>query len=143
MKRLGKNIRILRKSLNETQAELGLRIGKGQSTIGNWENEESEPNLDELIQLSDIFSVAVDDLLLHDFSKGKPSENGYAEQETPKSKGKGNVRGKLSGQNDPSEDSFTDDAAGLKAAVWALFKVVKEIKDDTSQILANKEKEPK
>lgn len=63
MHHLGKNLKYLRKKMSKTQAELALIVGKGQTTIGNWENGESEPSLEELILLSNFSGFSIDNLL--------------------------------------------------------------------------------
>ncbi|MBN9380127.1 MAG: helix-turn-helix transcriptional regulator [Chitinophagaceae bacterium] len=65
---LGKNIRHLRKKFSQTQSELADMMGKGQTTIGNWENGVSEPNVEELLLLSNYFGTPVDILLKVDLS---------------------------------------------------------------------------
>jgi transcriptional regulator with XRE-family HTH domain len=79
---LGKNIRYLRKQTSKTQSELASLIGKGQTTIGNWENGISEPNLDELLLLSNYFDTPLDILIKIDLAQtnwkvepgGKPED---------------------------------------------------------------------
>src|ERR1700749_1377113 len=63
---LGKNMRYLRKQLSKTQSEIASLIKKGQTTIGNWENGISEPNLEELIILSNYFDISLDELVKTD-----------------------------------------------------------------------------
>ena len=65
---LGKNIRYLRKQNSQSQAGLASVIGKGQTTIGNWENGVSEPGVEELLTLSNYFDISVDILLKIDLS---------------------------------------------------------------------------
>lgn len=65
---LGKNIRYLRKQNSQSQTELASVIGKGQTTIGNWENGVSEPGVEELLTLSNYFDISVDILLKIDLS---------------------------------------------------------------------------
>ena len=65
---LGRNIRYLRKQQNKTQFDLSLVFGKGQTTIGNWENGLSEPGIGELLLLSNYFDISVDILLKVDLS---------------------------------------------------------------------------
>ena len=65
---LGKNIRHIRKQLSKTQSEIASLLKKGQTTIGNWENGISEPNLEELVVLSNYFDISVDILLKVDLS---------------------------------------------------------------------------
>jgi transcriptional regulator with XRE-family HTH domain len=80
MHHLGKNIRHLRKQFDETQVGLAQIMGKGQTTIGNWENGVSEPNLDELLVLSNYFDTPIDVLLKIDLSQTNwkvEKEGGY------------------------------------------------------------------
>jgi len=65
---LGKNLRHLRKQNSKTQSEVASLIQKGQTTIGNWENGISEPNLNELLIISNYFDISVDKLLKADLS---------------------------------------------------------------------------
>lgn len=65
---LGKNIRYLRKQLSKTQSEIASLIQKGQTTIGNWENGISEPNLEELLILSNFFDIPLDKLIKVDLA---------------------------------------------------------------------------
>jgi len=66
---LGKNLRHLRKQTSKTQSEIASLIQKGQTTIGNWENGISEPNLNELLIISNYFDIPVDRLLKIDLSE--------------------------------------------------------------------------
>jgi transcriptional regulator with XRE-family HTH domain len=66
---LGKNLRHLRKQTAKTQSEIASLIQKGQTTIGNWENGISEPNLNELLIISNYFDIPVDKLLKADLSE--------------------------------------------------------------------------
>ena len=78
---LGKNIRHLRKQFNQTQSELADMMGKGQTTIGNWENSVSEPSVEELLLLSNYFGTPIDlllkvDLALTNWEVGKTDKSG-------------------------------------------------------------------
>lgn len=66
---LGQNIRHLRRQHSNTQTELAALIQKGQTTIGNWENGISEPNVEELLILSNYFDISLDILIKVDLSK--------------------------------------------------------------------------
>ena len=66
---LGKNMRYLRKQLSKTQSEIASLIKKGQTTIGNWENGISEPNLDELLIISNFFDIPLDTLIKIDLGE--------------------------------------------------------------------------
>jgi transcriptional regulator with XRE-family HTH domain len=65
---LGKNIRHIRKQLSKTQSEVASLLKKGQTTIGNWENGISEPNLEELVVLSNYFDISLDTLIKTDLA---------------------------------------------------------------------------
>jgi transcriptional regulator with XRE-family HTH domain len=64
-------------------------MSKGQTTIGNWENGVSEPNVEELLLLSNYFGTPVDILLKVDLSLtnweigkvGKDNKKGAATKE--------------------------------------------------------------
>lgn len=66
---LGKNLRYLRKQSSKTQSEIAALIKKGQTTVGNWENGISEPNLEELLVISNYFDIPLDTLLKADLSE--------------------------------------------------------------------------
>ncbi len=56
-------LRELRKNNSLTQKELGKKMGVSAQTILNWENGVYQPNIDELINLADIFNVSLDYLV--------------------------------------------------------------------------------
>lgn len=62
-------MRYLRKQLSKTQSEIASLIKKGQTTIGNWENGISEPNLDELLIISNFFDIPLDTLVKVDLAE--------------------------------------------------------------------------
>ena len=53
----------LRKDKNLLQQEIAIKINITRSTISDWENERSEPNIDQLLKLSDFFNCSIDFLL--------------------------------------------------------------------------------
>ncbi len=59
----------LRKSKNLTQSELAKQIGVSNKTISKWENGETYPETTQLIALSNLFNISIDELL-----KGKINE---------------------------------------------------------------------
>ncbi len=69
MSLFSKNLRFLRKKGNHNQDEIALLFRKRANTIGNWENQKSEPNLTELMKLGEFFKVSVEDLLHADMEK--------------------------------------------------------------------------
>ena len=53
----------LRETLGLTQKELGQKIGYSQRAISNWETGITQPNIENLKQLADIFGTSIDYLL--------------------------------------------------------------------------------
>lgn len=60
MTSIGQRIYELRDSHHLSQGELAEKLDVSRQTISKWENDQSIPELDKLIALSDIFSVTVD-----------------------------------------------------------------------------------
>jgi transcriptional regulator with XRE-family HTH domain len=58
-----KNLRFLRKRENLNQEQIAVLFNKKANTIGNWENQKSEPSLAELIRLGEYFKVTTQDLV--------------------------------------------------------------------------------
>ena len=69
MSLFSKNLRFLRKKGNHNQDEIAVLFSKRANTIGNWENQKSEPSLTELMKLGEFFKVSVEDLLHTDMEK--------------------------------------------------------------------------
>jgi transcriptional regulator with XRE-family HTH domain len=63
-----KNLRFLRKRGNHNQEDIALLFKKKANTIGNWENQKSEPAFVELMKLADFFQVSIQDLLQSDLT---------------------------------------------------------------------------
>jgi transcriptional regulator with XRE-family HTH domain len=85
---LGKNIRYLRKKFHQTQEGIAFLVGKGQTTIGNWENGVSEPSLEDLLIISNYFGISVDAFLKTDLTLATPRmEEGQPDdrKKTPRS----------------------------------------------------------
>ena len=59
-------MRLLIKEMREefaiTQTELANKIGTLQRNVSNWENGVSEPDLDTIVKLADLFGVTLDEL---------------------------------------------------------------------------------
>ena len=63
MSLFSKNLRFLRKRENLNQEQIAVLFNKKANTIGNWENQKSEPSLAELIRLGEYFKVTTQDLV--------------------------------------------------------------------------------
>lgn len=72
--RLGAEIQRRRKQLGLTQEELAQRMDVSRQSVTKWETGQSAPDLDRLVQLGEVLSISLDELL-----KG-PSDNADAPQ---------------------------------------------------------------
>lgn len=59
----GEKIKQLRKQANLTQEELGKKLGVAKNTVSYWESNDSQPSLDTIKEISNLFQVSVDYLL--------------------------------------------------------------------------------
>ncbi|HTB52481.1 MAG TPA: helix-turn-helix transcriptional regulator [Ferruginibacter sp.] len=57
------NLKILRNRLDKNQSYIALKLGKTQQTIGNWESGIGEPNISELITITKLFGISVDNFI--------------------------------------------------------------------------------
>ena len=53
----------IREAKKKTQAEISSRMNVSQQAIAKWENENSLPRADKLVQLAKILDCTVDELL--------------------------------------------------------------------------------
>ena len=60
---LGEKIAELRKQNHMSQEELASRLGISRQSVSKWESGQSQPEIDKLLQLSELFHVSVDYLL--------------------------------------------------------------------------------
>ena len=73
MSQAGQNLKYLRKLRGWTQEEFSSKLGIKRSLLGAYEEQRADPRLDVLEDLSEIFKVSLDELLLHDLSESKGS----------------------------------------------------------------------
>jgi len=69
----GKNLKYLRKLRGWTQEEFASKLKIKRSLLGAYEEERAEPRLEVLEQISIIFKLSLDELLLGDLSNNKNS----------------------------------------------------------------------
>ena len=62
MSSLGERLSYLRKNANMTQAALGEELNISAQAVSKWEKGLSEPDMDTLIKICDLFSVSMDQL---------------------------------------------------------------------------------
>lgn len=63
---LGTNIADLRKRNSLTQEELAEKLAVSRQTLAKWERCESDPDIQSVIRLSELFQVSLDDLVHYD-----------------------------------------------------------------------------
>src|SRR5580693_8972809 len=78
MSLFSKNLRFLRKKSNHNNVEISILFNKRANTIGNCENQKSEPSLAELMKLGDFFKVSVQELLNTDLEMQSFQQNSEA-----------------------------------------------------------------
>ncbi len=59
----GENLLALRKGKNISQDGLGGQLNVSRQTISNWELDETTPEMEKLILLSEFFNVSIDELI--------------------------------------------------------------------------------
>lgn len=117
---LHKNLRFLRKKNKWKQSEMKDRCGISPNTWSNYENNVSRPGLEKVIELSKIFGVNINDLLLSDLENGslKDALNGEDRQQ--------NILNE--------EDSLT---------AWVILGQLKQIDEKIDQLLSSQNKSGK
>lgn len=66
----------LRRQKGLSQEQLGEQIGVTRQTVSKWELGETTPEMEKLIQLSDIFDISIDQLVGRQASPEKKAEGG-------------------------------------------------------------------
>ena len=59
------NLKILRLAKKISQKELAEKMNTTIKTISHWETGYTEPSLQQLVMLSNIFDISIDDLILN------------------------------------------------------------------------------
>ena len=79
---LGKKISALRNQHEMSQGDLAEKMNVSRQSISKWETDTSVPELDKLIQLSEVFHITLDELVKGDAPPEKePEEGSEANQE--------------------------------------------------------------
>ena len=145
MNYFAKNLRFIRKQSRITQQELALHVNKGQTTVGNWENEISEPSMDELIIVSNYFGISIADFLLEDAEKGNLLGKKGVLNTPPKNRQKGNLKGNLMGNLMDEKGAFYGEGISQNrelneakdSAIWLLLQEQKRISEKLDNIAEN------
>ena len=62
-KKFCKNLKDARKLCNLTQKQVANKLGVVESCYANWEQGRTEPNIEMLRKLGEIFKINIDDLI--------------------------------------------------------------------------------
>ena len=62
-KKFTENLKEIRKLSSYTQKEVALRLNVVESCYANWEQGRTEPNIENLRKLGEIFQVSIDELI--------------------------------------------------------------------------------
>lgn len=127
------NLKYLRKKTGETQASIASQVGKGYTTIGNWESGASQPNLEELVKVANYFGVSLDNIIKIDMEKG----NLTAEIEENTEDEKGNLIGKQTGKVKHAVEAISSEKGDGKLnplnreeiAYWAIMQELRRINE--------------
>ena len=60
---IGKKLKEARLNRDLTQEVIAEKLNVSRQTISNWENEKSYPDIISVIELSNLYSISLDDLL--------------------------------------------------------------------------------
>lgn len=60
---IGKNIRQIRHSFNLTQFEFAHKLGVSRSAIQHWETNYTEPDIEAIKKMKEIFKISYEEIL--------------------------------------------------------------------------------
>jgi transcriptional regulator with XRE-family HTH domain len=72
---LASNLRLLRKKFQWSQEEFASRVGLNRGNIASYENGSTEPRVQSLLKMSELFQVSIKELVFEDLSKGLQRES--------------------------------------------------------------------
>lgn len=136
---LSSNLIFLRKMFRVSKASLASQLDKGQTTVGNWENNLAQPSVGDLLIIKHFFAISLDTLIETDLQSvpvsdlpGLVKKPGFVQGSV-----QGNVQGKV-------KKSYNYDTRnGAESVVneddptrqWATMKVLKEMDGKLDQLL--------
>lgn len=118
---LGENIYTLRKKQKLSQEQLAEKINVTRQTISNWELGETSPNPEQLIKISGVFGISIDELVGNDtYYMGINSATDTEAAQTASNEKSGAPKGTESGINHriPFVISL------VSAALWAVIAII-------------------
>ena len=75
MIKISKNLKKFRKLSNLTQEQLAERMNLTRQAISNWENDKSQPDIDSIARLAEIFGITVEEMIYGSLKKVGVDEN--------------------------------------------------------------------
>ena len=63
MNNFSNNLKYYREKASLTLKALAEQLGVGTTTVHDWETKRSEPNIEMLINIADLFGITVDELV--------------------------------------------------------------------------------
>ena len=75
MIKISKNLKKFRKLSNLTQEQLAERMNLTRQAISNWENDKSQPDIQSIEKLSEVFGISVEEMIYGDTKKVGVDEN--------------------------------------------------------------------
>ncbi len=125
MSLFSKNLRFLRKRGSFKQEDISVLFNKQANTVGNWENGKSEPNLAELIKISEYFRVSVQELLNNDLESQPTRQN---KEPVP--------IGFQSDSNRTEEASNSPTSEGNQDAFWVVLRELRSVHEKLDSLLS-------
>jgi|GEM_PF-6287898 len=125
------NLVFLRKRYKVSQSQLASQVKKGQTTIGNWENDVTQPSVEDLLELKQFFIVSLDDLLETDLRKIEESRL----KEIVKKEGEVKENNKVNSQNFPDSDTDFTVREPDATSLWAIMHILRQQDQKLDQLL--------
>lgn len=142
MNYFSKNLKYLLKRFGVKQGELAEQVGKKQTTISNWINEVSEPDVSQLLIIHHYFGISLDALVKTDLEKLKVVADSHVEEFKKFGKAKREVPDKKSAasrqyfiEDDPKQSILSEPDPVANWAVMGQLKQIHEKLDDLKDSL--------
>lgn len=144
MNNFANNLKFIIAVFDETQASIALHIERKQTTISNWVNGLTEPDITDLLKLHQFFGISLDVMVFYDIANSNLSTPAALQNFKLNSNLIGNVNGNLSakkGQNlQVAEDAKDYKKLPKDQQVIRLKQIVEEIAQNAAiarEILEN------
>ncbi len=126
-----KNILFLRKAAGYTQAEMPNYIDITRGTWGNYENNVSEPDIEKIILISQLFGVSISDLLTVNMAENVQLNENSVEKKLAKNV-QLNVQPNV--MNTVNEPDFAYETAKKQQVDLLILKQVNSMAEDIKKI---------